>query len=244
MIYKTLILSIFSFSVFSLNITAQETIIKLLPAKAFAQSLDIATQKQIIDVRTPEEFQSGHIATAKNINIYDTDFKAQLEKLDKQKPVFVYCKVGGRSAKAAKILQELGFTTVYDLEDGMMAWEKSKLPVVTLGEEVKSGVNTFTLSDFDKLLADNKILLVDFYAPWCIPCRQMEPSLKKLSKEYKDKVTFSRINLDKAKQLARELNIESIPVLAVYKNGKELKRVNGFQSTSQLRELIKYLLRS
>ena len=72
----------------------------------------------------------------------------------------------------------------------------------------------------------------------------MEPSLKKLEKEYKGKVTFSRIDMDNAKPLAQKLGIEAIPVLAVYKNGKELKRVNGFQSTSQLRELIKYLLKS
>ena len=242
--YKLFILPILFFAVFSSNAAAQETGIQLLPAKAFAQSLDSVLQKQVIDVRTPEEFQSGHIATARNINIYDVDFKAELEKLDKEKPVFVYCKVGGRSAKAAKILQELGFTDVYDLQGGMMAWESNKLPVAKVEKEEKSGTNGFTLSDFDKLLADNKILLVDFYAPWCIPCRQMEPSLKKLSKEYKDKVVFSRIDLDKAKPLARKLNIESIPVIAVYKNGKELKRVTGLQSTSQLRELIKYLLKS
>ena len=244
MMYKILILFISSLPVFSSNIAAQETTIKLLPAKAFAQSMDSASQKQILDVRTPEEFQSGHIATAKNINIYDADFKTQLKKLDKEKPVFVYCKVGGRSAKAAKILQELGFTTVYDLEGGMLAWENNKLPVAAVEKEAERETNSFTPSDFDKLLADHKILLVDFYAPWCIPCRQMEPSLKKLSKEYKDKVVFSRIDLDKAKPLARKLNIESIPVIAVYKDGKELKRVTGFQSTSQLRELIKYLLKS
>lgn len=230
---------------FSLNIFAQgETGIKLLPAKAFAQSLDSAAHKQVIDVRTPEEFQSGHIAAAKNINIYDADFKARLEKLNKAQPVFVYCKVGGRSAKAAKMLHDLGFTNVYDLEGGMMAWEKNKLPLASVEKGIKSEANSFTLSDFDKLLADNKILLVDFYAPWCIPCRQMEPSLRKLKKEYKDEVTFSRINLDKAKPLAQKLNIESIPVIAVYKNGTELKRVTGFQSASQLRELIAYLLKS
>ncbi|HRP57748.1 thioredoxin domain-containing protein [Agriterribacter sp.] len=241
---KLFILYIFCFAVFSSNLTAQEAGIRLLPAKAFAQTLDSTLQKQIIDVRTPEEFQSGHIATAKNINIYDTDFKDQLKKLNKEEPVFVYCKVGGRSAKAAKTLQDMGFVNVYDLQGGMMAWENNKLPVTTVEESVKSEANSFTMSDFDKLLTDNKILLVDFYAPWCIPCRQMEPSLKKLSKKYKNKVTFSRINLDKAKPLARKLNIESIPAIAVYKNGKELKRVTGFQSTSQLRELIKYLLKS
>lgn len=242
--HKLSILPILFFAAFSLNVAAQETGIKLLPAKAYAQALHSADQKQIIDVRTPEEFQSGHIAAAKNINLYDQDFKAQLEKLNKQEPVFVYCKVGGRSAKAAKILNELGFVNIYDLDGGMMSWESNKLPVATVEKAVKSGTNSFTVSDFDKLLADNKILLVDFYAPWCIPCREMEPSLKNLEKEYKGKVTFSRIDMDKAKPLAQKLNIESIPVLAVYKNGKELKRVNGFQSTAQLRELIKYLLKS
>lgn len=242
--HRLFILPILFFAVFSLNVAAQETGVQLLPAKAFAQSLDSVLQKQVVDVRTPEEFQSGHIATAKNINIYDADFKDQLKKLNKEEPIFVYCKGGGRSAKAARTLHELGFATVFDLQGGIMAWESNKLPLAAVEKDIKSEANSFTPSDFDKLLTGNKILLVDFYAPWCIPCRQMEPSLKKLSKEYKDKVTFSRIDLDKAKPLARKLNIESIPVIAVYKNGKELKRVTGFQSTSQLRELIKYLLKS
>lgn len=234
---------VFAFAFSSCVWAQRETDVKVLQAKAFAQSLDSATQKQVIDVRTPEEFQSGHIAMAKNINLYDSDFKDRLAKLNKAQPVFVYCKVGGRSAKAAKTLHELGFTDVYDLEGGMMEWEKNQLPVA-LGEATADLTNTFTLSDFDHLLAVNNVLLVDFYAPWCIPCKQMEPSLKKLEKEYKDQVTFSRIDLDKAKPLAQKLNIESIPVLAVYKNGIELKRVTGFQSTSQLRDLIKYLLKS
>jgi thioredoxin len=242
--HKLSILYILFFAFFSVNVSAQDTGIRLLPPKAFAQSLDSVSQKQIIDVRTPEEFQSGHIATAKNINIYDADFKDQLKTLNKNEPVFVYCKAGGRSDKAAKVLQELGFVSVYDLQGGIMAWESDKLPLEEVEKDTNDRANGFTPSDFDKLLADHKVLLVDFYAPWCIPCRQMEPSLKKLSKEYKDKVVFSRIDLDRAKPLARKLNIESIPVIAIYKNGKELKRVTGFQSISQLREVIKYLLKS
>lgn len=216
--------------------------IELLPAKTFAKSLDTAAEKQIIDVRTPEEFQSGHIAHAKNINIYDKDFKERIKKLSREQPVYVYCKGGVRSAEAAKTLHGLGFTTIYDLQGGIMSWENNQLPVTTAKDIIASD-NTFTSSDFDRLLAENKVLLVDFYAPWCIPCRQMEPSLKKLEKEYKGKVVFSRIDLDKAKPLARKLGIESIPVIAVYKNGKELKRVTGYQSASQLRALVQYLLK-
>ncbi len=226
---------------FSCGVLAQQENVKVLPPKAFQQELESATAKQLIDVRTPQEFQSGHIAMAKNINIYDADFKAQLEKLNREQPVYVYCKVGGRSAKAAETLQELGFSHIYDLEGGMMAWESSNLPV-TAGEKAKGQQDGVSAADFDQLIAENKVLLIDFYAPWCIPCKEMEPSLNKLAKEYEGKVTFSRIDLDKAKPLARELNIESIPVIAVYKNGKELKRVTGFQTTSQLRKLIKYLL--
>ncbi|MBX7226000.1 MAG: rhodanese-like domain-containing protein [Chitinophagales bacterium] len=86
--------------------------------------------EQLIDVRTPEEFASGHLQNAVNINFYSSDFKEQLEKLDKTKPVMVYCKSGGRSGKAAIILKELGFTIVYNLADGVEGWKNKQLPVV------------------------------------------------------------------------------------------------------------------
>jgi rhodanese-related sulfurtransferase len=77
---------------------------------------------QVIDVRTPEEYKAGHINDALNINFYGADFKAQMARLDKSKPLAVYCGVGGRSAKAAAIVSELGFKTIYDLQGGMSAW--------------------------------------------------------------------------------------------------------------------------
>ncbi len=86
---------------------------------------------QIVDVRTPEEYKTGHIGNSKNINFYDADFKAQMAKLDKSKPLAVYCAAGGRSAKAAAILSDLGFKTIYDLQGGMGAW-RSKGKKVTL----------------------------------------------------------------------------------------------------------------
>lgn len=221
----------------------QEGGIQLLPPKTFAGSLDTSAEKQVIDVRTPEEFRSGHIIHAKNINIYDKDFKESVQKLNREQPIYVYCKGGVRSAEAAKTLHELGFTTIYDLQGGIMAWENNRLPVIT-GKDISASDNAFTSSDFERLLTENKVLLVDFYAPWCIPCRQMEPSLKKLEKQYKGKVVFSRIDLDNAKSLAQQLGIESIPVIAVYKNGKELKRVTGFQSASELRTLVQYVLKN
>jgi len=84
----------------------------------------------LIDVRTPEEYAAGHLENAVNINLYDDDFKSQLEAIDKSKAVAVYCKVGGRSAKAADIIKEIGFTEVYDLEGGILNWEEKGMKTV------------------------------------------------------------------------------------------------------------------
>lgn len=86
---------------------------------------------QLLDVRTAEEFSSGHLENAVNINIMGDDFDAQVASLDKTKPVMVYCKAGGRSAKAAERLKSLGFTTITDLEGGISNWNSENKPVVT-----------------------------------------------------------------------------------------------------------------
>lgn len=86
---------------------------------------------QLIDVRTPEEFAEGHIAGAKNINVFDNDFIDQCEKtLDKTKPVAVYCRSGKRSAEAAQKLSEKGYD-VTNLLGGIIAWKDENEPVST-----------------------------------------------------------------------------------------------------------------
>ena len=84
----------------------------------------IAKEKdlQLIDVRTPKEFEKGHIPNAININYKGSDFENKISKLSKDKPVAVYCARGGRSARSAKIFEEKGFKTIYDLEGGFTEW--------------------------------------------------------------------------------------------------------------------------
>jgi rhodanese-related sulfurtransferase len=90
------------------NLTPQEFIAKVKTTK----------NAQLLDVRTPQEWESGKIASSNCININDAGFKQQIEKLDKNKPVFVYCAAGGRSSKAAPILQQAGFKYIYNLTGG------------------------------------------------------------------------------------------------------------------------------
>jgi rhodanese-related sulfurtransferase len=95
---------------------------KLLSVNDFEKLINTDKTVQLVDVRTPQEVAQGHLANAININIADADFQAEMGKLDKSKPIAVYCGVGGRSGRAAKILTEMGFKKVYDLQGGITAW--------------------------------------------------------------------------------------------------------------------------
>ena len=96
-----------------------------LEVAEFAEMINDPSEKVILDVRTPEEFNEGHIRYAKLINFYDEDFKQQIGQLDKQVPVYVYCASGVRSDKAATLLREEGFREVYVLKKGFNAWAAS-----------------------------------------------------------------------------------------------------------------------
>lgn len=79
---------------------------------------------QLIDVRTPGEYNRSHLKNAVNINMYSTNFLTEIGKLDKNREVYLYCQVGNRSRYAAKILSQQGFTKVYDMEGGISYWQK------------------------------------------------------------------------------------------------------------------------
>ncbi|WP_245574499.1 rhodanese-like domain-containing protein [Hugenholtzia roseola] len=96
---------------------------EILTTPDFEQKLAATPQAQLVDVRTPAEFASGHLKNAVNIDVSSSDFKEKVANLDKSKPIFVYCRSGARSGMASGILQELGFTQIYDLRNGIVAWQ-------------------------------------------------------------------------------------------------------------------------
>jgi len=85
---------------------------------------------QLLDVRTPNEYNSGHIKGSVNINYYDQDFSKQVLSLDKNKPIYVYCRSGVRSKYSSDILKKLGFKTIYNLKGGVLNWSSKKLPLI------------------------------------------------------------------------------------------------------------------
>lgn len=102
----------------------------LLDATAFSEKAKATKDAVILDVRTAEEFSSGYIDKAVNIDFYNPAFQSEVSKLDKSMTYFVYCEAGGRSASAAEWMRKEGFTKVFDLDGGISSWKDNKLPVV------------------------------------------------------------------------------------------------------------------
>lgn len=186
-----------------------------LSATEFADKIKELPSATIIDVRTPDEFSKGHLINSVNYDWNGNEFDKQIAKLDQSKPVFVYCLSGGRSSSAANKLRAEGFKTVYELAGGIMKWRGANLPETTDNTVTSNGM---TKQQFDALLNSDKLVLIDFYADWCAPCKKMKPYLDEISKDMADKVIVIRINADDNQVLCKELKIDGLPVLQLYKN--------------------------
>ena len=115
-----LIMALFS-TLFGANAQKSDTI-KILAASDFNKAIE-KNNVQLVDVRTAQEFNQGAIDSAINIDFFQQDkFTSEFEKLDKGQPVYLYCRSGNRSYQAAKKLEAMGFTEIYDLKGGYMKW--------------------------------------------------------------------------------------------------------------------------
>ncbi len=103
--------------------TKPDTKTIIIVDKARIESEVIGKNVQLVDVRTPEEYDAGHIDNAVNYNIIDSEtFLKQIEDLNKETPVYLYCKMGGRSNRAAELLKGKGFVKIYDYSGGYNDW--------------------------------------------------------------------------------------------------------------------------
>ena len=200
----------------------------------FSKQLTETENPTILDVRTPGEFGEGHIQNALNIDWNGSSFDTQVSKLDKNTTVFVYCLSGGRSGSAASQLRSNGFKNVLELDGGMMAWRSAGLPETTDTKVVKS--TGMSVTDFEKILETDKVVLVDFYAEWCGPCKKMKPSILAIENEMASNVKVIRIDVDKNAELVKSFGIQEIPILRIYKQGKITWEQKGFVEKEDIKK--------
>ncbi len=93
----------------------------------FTNGLKANPDIQLVDVRTPYEYNQGHIADAINMDFRNDDFTTMIENLDKNKPVYIYCRSGNRSGQSSYLFLDQGFKQIVDLKGGFLAYKKSIL---------------------------------------------------------------------------------------------------------------------
>jgi thioredoxin len=203
---------------FSLSAFSQKA--STVSVDEFEKNLDTAAV-QLLDVRKPEEYKTGHLKGAFQADWLDKkEFEERTQFLDKSKPVFVYCLVGGRSAAAASYLAQKGFNVV-NMDGGITAWKKENKPV-----EANATVQQMKVEEYEKLVQSAPLVLVDFSAGWCLPCKKMEPVVNEIEKEY-TKVKLLKIDAGVQDDIVKQYNVEGLPVFVLYKNGKEVWRQEG-----------------
>lgn len=213
--------------------------IKSLNSDSFELLLNDTKSSKILDVRTPEEFLSGNLEGSQNINFYDKDFLKQVKSsFSSNDSIYIYCRSGGRSFKAAKILEKEGFKYIFNLKGGIISWQENGNRII---KKEDSNILEISLLEFKEILSENESVLVDFGAPWCGPCKKMEPIIKEIEQEnIFDQVIF--INIDYIEQDLRDFckirQKQSIPLFMIFRDGKETFRHLGLISKEDLINVI------
>lgn len=231
---KTFIFSFLAFILLFSACTNGQSNVNSLSATEFAAKIK-ELSPTIVDVRTPEEFAKGHIENAQNIDWNGNDFREKIAAFDKSKPIFIYCLSGGRSASAASNMQKIGFSNLYELKGGIMKWRGANLPETNENTAKTTGMSK---QQFEEMLKSDKAVLIDFYADWCGPCKKMKPYLEEISKEMADKVVVIRINADDNQALCKELNIDALPVLHLYKSQSLTWANTGFIDKANVAKML------
>jgi thioredoxin len=206
-----------------------------LDAKAFSEKIHGENNPVILDVRTPEEFSGGYITGAININYNSDEFNTKSGKLDKDETIYVYCLAGSRSSDAAKEMRKAGFKNVVELKGGILKWKAAGLEVTPGNSAPK---NLISLEQYNAMINDSIPVLVDFYAPWCGPCRKLAPILEEIKNENVGKVKVIRINIEENVELAQKMNVSELPVIIVYRNNKLQNRKNTLLTKEELLKLL------
>ncbi len=206
----------------------------VLGVSDFEKGISNKDSVQLLDVRTAEEFKSGHLKNALLADWKDeNEFSRRIGFIDKEKPVYVYCLGGGRSAAAADKMRNMGYLRVYELKGGINAWKAENKAV-----EGKSNEKQMSVNDFNTAVNSAKLVLVDFGAEWCPPCKKMEPVLKNLQTNYPNKFTLVKVDGGRDEDILKKYNVTALPVFILFREGKQVWRKEGIVEEKEIAQLL------
>ncbi|MDP3912863.1 MAG: thioredoxin domain-containing protein [Bacteroidota bacterium] len=234
-IFLTLLIIVALFTDLSAQVAQNVNAIKF-------KELTTAGDAIILDVRTPGEYSRGNIQGSTLINIADPNFVSKISLLQKDKTILIYCLTGSRSSVAANYMMKMGFKKIVNLQQGIMDWNRQGYPVVQSSQAVASTSATYTEQTFSKLLQANKLVLVDFHAVWCAPCKAMKPIIDKVSTDFKGKAKVEKVDVENNKVITAAYQVQTVPGFVLFKDGKKVWIHTGIISYDDLAVVIKKYL--
>lgn len=236
--FRWLFSILFSF-IFITGVNAQA--LHQVGARKF-QELTQTGKGVILDVRTPREYSRSHIEGSTLISVSDREFVNKINLLQKDKPIYLYCLTGSRSNTAAKYMAKNGFTKVYNLQRGIIDWNQCGFPTVQSKVVAASKSTKYTEQGFKKLINSEKVVLIDFHAPWCAPCKKMSPVIEKLAKDYNGKANVEKVDVEVNKLITKTYEVQSIPGFVLFIEGEKVWSHTGMITYDKLSQTLEHYL--
>jgi thioredoxin len=195
----------------------------------------LTTEKpQLLDCRSIQAYDSGHLPGALHIDPLQASKDAVFNTLYKEVPVYYY----GTPSNCDALKKELsakGFSNPVEITGGIAQWQAAQFEVQATPVAKLYPNDTIP---FDKAIQGNQLVLVDFNATWCKPCRMMQPSIDKIREERSKEVIVYSIDIDQHPEYNQKYQIGNIPLVMMFKQGKQLHRSEGYLEETMLQNLV------
>ncbi|MFT5886627.1 MAG: thioredoxin 1 [Arcticibacterium sp.] len=197
-----------------------------LDASTFQLAVKLNPHAQLVDIRMSKAYTEGHIKGALSLVYEDANFEEMAyTKIDKKRPVYLYCQTGTESKNAVIFLKELGFEEVHYLDKGFTRWTSSSKPYVSLLKTTKP-IASFTLDDLNRVLDNNQEVFLFLYAPGCSDCKVMEPIIRR-NTGMETPTKLLEIDMSKEKAIAEHFNASETPTMLLFRNGRQIWKYTG-----------------
>jgi thioredoxin 1 len=199
----------------------------MTPQEFYYGSLSCCNRVMMLDLRSPEEYKSGHIPKAKNLPWTCEAFAWELERIERTFPIFIYCSEGLHAPKVMERLVKMGFSQVYLLKGGIQQWKKEKLDISSqaIEEDYACDIDTTTIH---RVCHTTVFPVLFFYeSSWCIPCDSIFQTLKLKQKQEKQSFELYRISLDYHPEWFEKYQITDLPAIAIYESNVMKAKASG-----------------
>jgi len=193
---------------------------------------------QIVDLRTTEDFISAHLPGAINIDRNSPTFDKEIAGLNAKEPVFFYCENGTNSALVAKDLAKRNFSKVYDIIGGYAAWTGANKKVLQVDRVARP--EPVTRLEYNSIVKKSELVLFQFSPSSVDPAvlNKIDGMVASVVKPKAGEINFIKYNYQDQVSLARDLKVNNLPTLILYRSGEEVWRYEGMIEKTELESAI------